>query len=514
MIFRSRRELVEQLSDPYDVIIIGGGATGLGAALDAVSRGLRVALFERSDFTKGTSSRSTKLIHGGVRYLQSGQVRLVREGLKERGLLLRNAPHLVKPIQFFVPTGSFIERMYTGLGLKFYDLLSGRKRIGWSRPIAGRIAARKLPNLSRKKFAGGIVYSDGQFDDARLGLISALTCIEQGATALNYFRVIDLINDNGKVTGVKVSDRLDGKEYVVNGKAVINATGVFSDKVMKLSKSSLGHKVVASQGAHIVLDKKFLNSDLGVLVPKTSDGRVLFVIPWQGYTLAGTTDVMVKKAKLEPVPFESEIDFILETLSEYLEIKPTRNDILSAFAGLRPLIKQEGMSTKDMSREHTIFMSSDGLITITGGKWTAYRKMGQDVIDKAVTEAGLEAKPSGSAHLKLFGYSLNSEKYREYGSCSSIIEEIEKEKEGFDTKIHPEHPYTVAQVVYGVRNEHAHTLEDVLARRIRLLFLDARAAIESAPKVAKIMKVELEKDDSWVEQQLTKFKKLAEGYQA
>jgi len=514
MTFRSRKELVKELDKgPFDIVVIGGGATGLGAALDAATRGYRVALFEQSDYTKGTSSRSTKLIHGGVRYLRSGQVRLVREGLKERGLLLKNAPHIVHPLNFFVPANTFFERMYAGLGLKLYDLLSGSQRIGWSKPVAPVVARRLLPNLQAGKTAGGIVYSDGQFDDARLGVATALTAIEHGAVSLNYFKVENLLHSDGKVTGVEVRDLVTSQNYKVESKSVINATGVFSDSIAALSKDKQDYTIVPSQGAHIVLPRRFFEGDTGLLVPETSDGRVLFVIPWMDHTLVGTTDTALEEPSLEPRPLSNEIDFILETLSEYLVEIPTREDILAVFAGLRPLIKEEGVSSKDMSREHKIIVGESGLININGGKWTAYRKMGEDVVDHAIKQGELTSTSSVSSGVKIHGYPAGKKyRYAEYGADSILIEDLIDQNPKLGDLIHPSFNYTLAHVVYAVRFEHALTVEDILARRTRMLFLNAQAAIDSADKVAGILKDELDKDSEWAMKQLEDFISTAEGY--
>ncbi len=481
---------IRERTKPWDIIVIGGGATGVGCALDAASRGYDVLLLEQHDLGKGTSSRSTKLIHGGVRYLRQGNISLVREALKERGILLRNAPHVVHTQEFIVPCYSSWDKAFYGLGLKIYDLLAGKYSIGKSRILSRQKTLEQLPAIRPNGLTGGILYHDGQFDDTRLLIDMARTASSIGACIVNYARVTSFTRDGEKLVGVEFENLETGEVHTIAAKAVINATGAFCDALRQLSDRSAKPVVTFAQGSHIVLDRSFLPSNAAVMIPKTSDGRVLFCIPWHEHVLVGTTDTPVDSASLEPEALDAEIDFILETAGEYLTSKPKRSDIKSAFAGIRPLVSRSDVSnTAALSRSHEIFVDASGLITITGGKWTTYRSMAEDAVNKAASIAGLRQVECVTETLTI---------------TTHIAESGEQ--------LHPEFPYTATNIVEAVRNEMARTVEDVLARRTRALFLNARAAIEIAPRVAKIMAVELGKDEDWIANQLADFGDLAERY--
>lgn len=386
----NREEQLSRLDDSgkvWDVVVIGGGATGLGCAVDAASRGYETVLFEREDFAKCTSSRSTKLVHGGVRYLQKLEVDLVREALHERGIMKRNAPHLVKDQAFVISNYSYWDNFLYFCGLLFYDILSFGFGYGRSRFISAKKVMEYIPTSVEKGLKGGVVYHDGQFDDSRMAINLAQTAVEQGAAVANYTAVERVLHgENGKACGVVVRDLVSGKEYTVTARCVINAAGIFVDEVMRMDEPDMPKMVVPSQGVHLVLDMKFLRSDYAIMVPKTSDGRVLFAVPWHDKVVVGTTDIQRPVPESEPKPLEEEIDFILGTAGLYMNPAPTRKDIVSVFAGQRPLAapKKEGKNSKEVSRSHKIIVSDHDLITITGGKWTSYRRMAEDTIDRAI----------------------------------------------------------------------------------------------------------------------------------
>lgn len=491
---RSRNlEAVRAKSTPWDVVVIGGGATGAGCALDAASRGYSVLLLEQHDFGKGTSSRSTKLIHGGVRYLRQGNISLVREALRERATLLKNAPHVVRKQSFVIPCYSVWQKVFYGLGMKIYDLLAGRRNIGASAVISREETMRHFPNLKTKALSGGVLYYDGQFDDTRLLIDILSTATANGAVILNYAKVASLTkNADGTIDGVEFEDAETGEKLNVASKCVINATGAFCDPVRKMSDAAAETVVTFAQGIHLVFDRKFLPSDTALMIPKTSDGRVLFCIPWHGHLLVGTTDTRVDKAEIEPHALKSEIDFVLKTAGEYLAEKPTRNDILSVFAGIRPLVKNgSSAKTSSLSRGHDLFVDASRLITVTGGKWTTYRRMAEDAVNKAADVAGLERRKSVTEDLSIGG----------------VVQE-----ENAGDRLHPDLPYTEADIVRAVRSEMARTLEDVLGRRTRALFLNAKAAVEVSPQVAEIMAAELGKDNDWKNSQVASFKDLSTSY--
>ena len=493
----NRDEILDRVrnrTEPWDIVIIGGGATGVGCAVDAASRNLDVLLLEQHDFGKGTSSRSTKLVHGGVRYLALGQIGLVREALKERGILFKNAPHVVRCQSFIVPCYSLWQKIFYGCGLKIYDLLSGKFSFGKSRILSKTETIEHLPTVKTEGLTGGVLYYDGQFDDTRLLINLVATAHDQSGAVLNYAKVSRLTKDaSGKISGVEFQNVLSGETFAVPAKAVINATGAFCDTVRTMSNDASKPILTLSQGIHLVFDRKFLPGDSALMIPKTSDGRVLFCIPWHGHTLMGTTDTPINTAVLEPRAIDSEIDFILKTAATYLVQKPTRADILSVFAGIRPLVKSGGTkNTASLSRGHAIEIDASNLLTITGGKWTTYRNMAEDAVDQASKLAGLNAKPSETRVLKIVGTTRNSD--------------IKNET------LHPDLSYTRDDVIRAVRDEMAQTVEDVLARRTRVLFLNAKAAIEMAPTVAEIIAKEMNADRDWIESQLAEFRETAESY--
>ena len=514
-----RKELLQQLKDPthiWDLIVIGGGATGLGTAVEAASRGYRVLLLEQSDFAKATSSRSTKLIHGGVRYLKQGNLSLVLEALHERGHLLKNAPHLVRNLSFVVPLYDWWEGPFYGIGLKFYDMMAGRLGLGPSRLLSREETLERLPTMEPKGLRGGVIYHDGQFDDSRLAISLARTLEDLGGIPINYMRVTGLEKTEGLTSGVKVHDLEEDRVYTLNARGVINATGVFSDEVRQLDDSEAGAVMAPSQGAHLVLDRSFLPGDNAIMIPQTSDGRVLFAVPWHGRIVLGTTDTPVSSVSLEPRPLSEEIDFILTHAARYLVRAPGRADVLSAFAGLRPLVRSDdGADTASLSREHAILISGSGLVTITGGKWTIYRKMGEDTINQAAAVAGLEERPSSTATLRLHGWQENGHEnssWDVYGADAPRVRELASEKPGWEELLHPKLPYYACEVIWAVRMEWARTIEDVLARRTRALLLDARVSMEIAPRVAELMAGELGRDQAWQQAQVTQYRELAEGY--
>jgi glycerol-3-phosphate dehydrogenase len=519
--FFDRTRFVRQIEeDPsgWDIIVIGGGATGLGTALDAASRGFKTLLLEQADFAKGTSSRSTKLVHGGVRYLAQGNIGLVYEALFERGVMFKNAPHLVTPQSFVIPGYRWWDKLIYGIGLKIYDLMAG-KLWPYKTSLLSRAEVEKLlPNIVKKGLTGGIMYYDGQFDDARLAINIAQTCAEQGGTLLNYMKVHGLLKDkSGKVNGVKVQDQETGTQYLLHAKAVINATGVFVDEVLQMDVPAQKALVRSSQGVHLVLDKSFLEGETALLIPKTVDGRILFAVPWHGQVVVGTTDTPLESHNLEPRALEGEISFILETLNYYLIKKPARADVLSVFAGLRPLAvpKKQKSSTKEISRGHKLITSKSGLITITGGKWTTYRKMAEDTVNEAIKTTNLDKRPCVTVGLKIHGHVIgkrDSDHLHLYGSDAVLIRESLAMRPELSQMLHKDLPHIKAEVVWAVKYEMARTIEDVLARRMRVLFLNARLAIDMAPGIASIMADELGLDEAWQQEQIRKFISLANRY--
>lgn len=519
----NRKLFVKEISDTsilWDVLVVGGGATGLGIALDAASRGYKTLLLEQADFTKATSSRSTKLVHGGVRYLAQGDVGLVIDALRERGLMKKNAPHLVKDQKFIIGNYKWWEKPFYGIGLTLYDILAGKQALGRSLPMSKKNTIKAIPQIATTGLRGGVLYHDGQFDDSRLAINIAQTAVEQGATVVNYVKMTGLLKDkNGKITGAKAYNEIEKESYEIKAKAVINATGIFVDDLMKMDAPEKDNIVRPSQGVHLVVDKSFLGGDTAIMVPKTSDGRVMFGVPWHGRVVLGTTDTPLKEFVLEPKALEEEIEFILKTAGQYLAKKPKREDVLSVFAGLRPLAapkkNADGKKTKEISRSHKLVVSNTGLITITGGKWTTYREMAEEVVDKAGEIGNLPKQKCTTRTLRIHGYKENVDRSNNryvYGSDGDIILALAKEDSTLTEKLHAKFDFTAADVVWAVRNEMALTVEDVLARRIRFLFFDARAAIDIAPKVAAIMAKEMGKDSVWEQQQIEEFTTLAQDY--
>ncbi len=500
----------------WDIVIVGGGATGLGTAVDAATRGYKTLLVEAYDFAKGTSSRSTKLVHGGVRYLAQGNIPLVRAALRERGLLHRNAPHLAQPQAFIVPLYSWLASGWYGIGLQLYDLLSGKLSIGRSRIIGFGETIRRVPTLERSGLLGGVEYYDGQFDDARMSIALLRTFVDKGGTALNYMPVNGLTKDSaGRISGVRAQDAESGAEFEIRSRAVVNATGVYVDHVRQMDEPEANKMIAPSQGVHLVLDRSFLPGESAIMVPKTSDGRVLFIIPWHGRALVGTTDTAVSKAPIEPRPLEEEIEFLVSHAARYLNKDPRRSDVLSVFTGLRPLVKSgKGSSTAALSRDHTLVVSKAGLITITGGKWTTYRKMAVDTVNRAAEVAQLATQPSSTAGLKLHGWQEQASPYPlgVYGSDLPALSQVFAERPEWDEPLHPRLPYHTGEVVWAARYEMARTVEDVLSRRTRALLLDARASLEAAPKVAELLAEELGLDANWQAAQLRQYQQLAEAY--
>ena len=500
----------------WDIIAVGGGATGLGIAVDAASRGYSVLLLEKHDFAKGTSSRSTKLVHGGVRYLAQGNVKLVREALRERGLLLKNAPHLTRRQAFVVPAYSWWDRFFYGTGLRTYDLLAGSLGLGSTDFMDREELLLRMPLTARKGLRGGIVYFDGQFDDARLAVNLAQTAVEHGATVANYMSVESLVREKGKVCGVVARDVLTGAEHTLMARAVVNATGVFVDDLMRMDDPTSPRMVAPSQGVHIVLDRSFYPSEYALMIPKTSDKRVLFAVPWHDRVVVGTTDTPVDEVRAEPLPFREEISFIIYHFNKYLSKQVKESDIKSVFTGLRPLVRASGAAnTALLSRDHTTVVSPSGLVTITGGKWTTYRKMARDAVDNAVFIGGLSKRPCITEDLRIHGWTDRVEAtdpLHMYGSDAEGIRGLMLEDPSLAECLHPDFPFTKAEVVWACRQEMACRVEDVLARRLRLLFLDARVSIEVSTEVALLMAGELGYSRDWVEREVYAFRSLAEGY--
>jgi glycerol-3-phosphate dehydrogenase len=514
-----RKVQLKNIADPsavWDVMVIGGGATGLGVALDAVARGYKTLLVEQADFAKGTSSRSTKLVHGGVRYLAQGDVKLVREASIERGLLCRNAPHLVKNQTFIIPVYTQWDRLKYTIGLKLYDWISGKLTLGASVFISRKKTIKALPGVKTEGLLGGVLYHDGQFDDSRLAINLVQSILDNGGCAVNYTRVTGLLKSReGKIEGAIVEDCETALTYGVKAKAVVNATGVFVDDILQMDNAAAPKSICVSQGVHVVLDKKFFPSDHALMIPQTSDGRVLFAVPWHDKVVVGTTDTPVEEASLEPKALEKEINFILETAAGYLTSRPTRQDVLSVFAGLRPLAapKQGEQKTKEISRSHKIIVSASNLFTILGGKWTTYRKMGEDMVNRIEEQLSWKHRKPGTASLHIHGY-VNQVNWDDpfyfYGSDATLLKQSINGSAGKwiseSLKIHK------MQVRWAVEHEMARTVEDVLSRRTRALLLDAKESIRICPEVARLMAEALGKDEQWVESEVKEYTRLAQQY--
>jgi glycerol-3-phosphate dehydrogenase len=517
----NREQMIAQIAQrktPWDILVVGGGATGMGVAVDAATRGFDVLLLEAKDFGKGTSSRSTKLVHGGVRYLEQGNVSLVMEALKERGILRQNAPHLVRDLAFIVPNYSWWEAPFYGIGLKLYDMLAGKYGFGKSRVLSSEETLERIPTLQTEGLRGGVMYYDGQFDDSRLLIHLAATAVDHGAALVNYMPVTTLLKDeDGYLNGVVARDEESGVEHKIPAQVVINATGMFTDSIRKMADATVTAMIEPSQGIHLVFEKSFLEGDTAIMVPHTSDGRVMFAIPWHDHTLVGTTDTPIEQPSYEPKPLEQEIEFILETASLYLSRPPKRSDVLSVYVGIRPLVKAGGPSSKTsaLSRDHTIHVDNSGLLTITGGKWTTYRHMAEDCVDHAITLGRLREESCVTKTLKIHGYRKHIEDLGSlwvYGSDADAIRDIASRDTKLSTPLHPSLPYIGAEVVWAARQEMARSVEDVLSRRTRALFLDAQAAHEMALPVARIMAEELHYGEDWISGQVSEFQTLASQY--
>jgi len=512
------QHLTDQGNEPWDVVIIGGGATGLGCAVDAATRGYKTLLVEQADFAKGTSSKSTKLVHGGVRYLAQGNLRLVSEALRERGFLLKNAPHLVKNISFIIPAYSRWKQVYYYLGLIAYDFLSGKFTFGKSEWLSAKETRRRIRTVNKKGLVGGVLYHDGQFDDARLAVNLAQTVADNGGTVLNYCRAEKFTKDGtGMISGVVLEDVLTGSSYTVKARSVINAAGVFADDVVQLDDPEDGVHLLPSQGVHVVVDGSFLPGEDALMIPDTSDGRVLFAIPWHGQVVIGTTDHLVHKKTLEPKPTRKEIDFILKNASLYLEKPVKYEDIRSTFAGLRPLVavKDEKKNTKEISRGHEVIYSKSGLISVLGGKWTTYRKMAEDAVNLAATLGMLPQSDCRTRSLPVHGFCAQfdpDDPLHIYGADADEIKGIIAAEPEKGERIHPALPYTWAEVDWAIRHEMAMSVEDILCRRTRSIILDSRAAAEAAPAVARYMAPALGTDELWEKQEVENFRKLVIQY--
>lgn len=498
----------------WDFIIIGGGASGLGTAIDAASRGYSVLLLERSDFAKGTSSRSTKLIHGGVRYLAQGNIALVHEALREREILLRNAPHLVRPQSFIIPCYTLFQKIKYWVGLKLYDWMAGKNSFGRSVSLTKKQVSEHLPGVRLEGLIGGVQYFDAQFDDARLAINLAETATENGAIVLNYCEVNSFIKELDKICGVTATDTLNHKTYSFRAKVVINATGIFVDDILKLDRDKHRSLIRVSQGVHLVVDNSFLKTQDAILIPKTSDDRILFIIPWYEKILLGTTDTSIDQTHIEPIALGKEIEFILDTAKNYLSRPPRREDVLSVFAGLRPLAASfKKQDTREISRSHKILVSDSGLVTVIGGKWTTYRKMAEDIVNKAIAIAGLQKSDCITRQIKIHGYSDDENNtVSVYGSDEEKIKELLQKEPSLNMQLDDQFPYRDVHVIWSVRQEMAMTVEDVLARRFRILFLNAQTAINLAPRVAILMARELNYDEEWIQRQVNQFRQLAQNY--
>ena len=514
----NRAKNLDQLEkeQQWDVAIIGGGASGLGIALDSASRGHKTILLEKNDFAKGTSSRSTKLVHGGVRYLQNGDISLVIEALRERGIMRKNAPHLVRDLSFVIPSYDWWSSPFYGIGLKVYDMMAGKLGLGPSTILNREETLKYMPNFKKEGLRGGVIYHDGQFDDARMAVSLALTADQEGATLLNYVEVTGLEKEKDMLKGIQITDSINGSKKTIKAKVVVNATGVFSDQIIRMDQPEAKPMIRPSQGVHLVIDKSFLQGDHAIMVPHTTDGRVLFAVPWNGQVVVGTTDTPIDDALEEPIPMEEEIDFILENASAYMTKKPHRKDVKSVFVGLRPLAATNNNkeSTKEVSRHHKIIVSTSGLVSVLGGKWTTYRKMAEDAVNTIQMVGGFQDRKCTTETLPILGNDFNvdfTNPYHFYGTEAPKIKALNPEKanQSLSEKLF----ISENQVLWAVQEEMAMTLEDVLARRTRCLFLDAYETEKIAPEVVKIMSKVLKKDAQWIEKELERFSLILKKYQ-
>ncbi len=518
-IIPNRDELLREAGagGEWDYIVVGGGATGLGTALEAASRGYRTLLLEAQDFAKATSSRSTKLVHGGVRYLQQGNVKLVLEALRERGRMLHNAPHLAHRQAFIVPAYSILDLPFYGVGLTVYDMLAGKEGLGRSQILSRRSALEALPGVEAIGLHGGILYYDGQFDDARFAIALLRTFLNLGGVAVNYLRVKSLLKNKGIVKGVMAEDGEGGGQIEARAKVVINATGIFSDGLRHMDEPQSKPMLTVSQGTHFVLPRRFLPGSAALMIPKTSDGRVLFAIPWHNRVVVGTTDEPVPAPQYEPRALDEERSFLATNIQRFLGSRPKPENVRSMWSGQRPLVRQpDKSSTAAISRDHTVLISRSRLVTITGGKWTTYRKMAQDVIDRTTELAGLASSKSVTSDLKLHGWMSDlapeAEWPQVYGSDLPDLNRLAEQNSAWSEPLDPQLPFRKVEVVWAATHEMARTVEDVLARRTRALFLDARASLEAAPEVARLMAQTLGRDERWQAEQVKAFRSVAQGY--
>ena len=513
----NRKQQLSQLTstEQWDVVIVGGGASGLGIAVDAAQRGYKTLLVEKYDFAKGTSSRSTKLVHGGVRYLQNGDVSLVIEALKERGLMKLNAPHLVQDMSFIIPTYHWWAGLYYGLGLKIYDMMAGKLGLKASSWISKEETLDLLDNLNEEELHGGVIYHDGQFDDARMAVTLAQTAIDLGGCLLNYMELVEISKTKGKISGATIRDNESGEVHQVKTKVLINATGVFADGILQLDEPNKPKMLTASQGVHLVLDSSFLEGEHAFMIPNTTDGRVLFAVPWHDHVVVGTTDTPLDDIAVEPQALEEEIDFILNNAALYMKNKPTRADVKSIFAGLRPLVSvnDPNVKSKEISRHHKVNVSESGLVSILGGKWTTYRKMAEDTLDTATLVGDLEMVPCNTEKLKLHGY-MQMDSFNDplhfYGSDKDKVENTgpEEDNQSLSEYFH----LSKNQIIWSVRYEMALHVEDIVARRNRCLFLNAKETLSLVPIIAKIMAVELGRDEDWVKEEIKQAEQLINQY--
>ena len=517
-----RDRMLQRLEGKFDVLVVGGGASGLGVAVDAASRGYRTALLEADDFAKATSSRSTKLVHGGVRYLEQLNFSLVTEALRERGRLYQNAPHMVTNLGFVVPRYKWWEGPFYGVGLKLYDVLAGKLNIQHSRQLNKKDTIAAIPNVHQDGLEGGIMYHDGQFDDARMAIALAMTASDHGAVVVNRVEVKGLLKTDGHVSGVKARDVLGGTDFEVEAAVVVNATGIFSDSVRRMDNPDATSMIEPAQGVHLVLDSSFGPGTNAIMVPHTDDGRVLFVIPWHDRVLVGTTDTAMERPELEPRPLAEEVEFILRNSARYLQRTPELADVLAVYAGQRPLVHKGGTngSSKSISRSHEVVVSDTGLVSIMGGKWTTYRQMAEDTMTHAVAVGGLDESPCTTADLHLHGWMDRDDPRmptdhvrRQYGSDAAELDALASEDPALGEPVHEQLPYRGAEFAWAARHEMALTLEDAMARRTRALLLNASASAAAAPRVASIMAKELGRDASWEADQVQAFTELAKGYQ-
>jgi glycerol-3-phosphate dehydrogenase len=522
--FFSRTEMLKRIKGgAFDVLVVGGGATGLGVAVDSAQRGYNTCLLEAFDFAKGTSSRTTKLVHGGVRYLQQLDFQLVVEALRERGLMHENAPHLVHPLRFVIPRYGWWQGPFYGAGLMLYDLLAGRRNFARSRWLNAAQTTAALPTLVRAGLRGGIEYHDGQFDDSRMAVSLARTAASLGAAIANGMRATGLLKDvHGRVCGVNAFDAESGRTISVNAKVVVNACGIFSDELRTADDPAAPRMITPAQGVHLVLQRSFFPGSHALMVPRTDDGRVLFLIPWHGRVVIGTTDTPVPALQVEPRPLPEEINFILRNAGRYLQRPPTRADVLSVFTGMRPLVHAGGINapTKSISRSHKVLVSASGLVSVMGGKWTTYRSMAADTMEQAIKAGGLEPRACGTATLRVHGWlpttapaTPEADWLRVYGSDAAAVLAVCAELPQWGLAMHPALPYPLGVAAHAARHEMARCTEDVLARRTRALFLDARAAAECAPAVAAVLAMELQRDSDWAVRDAAAFQELALVYQ-